>query len=160
VARGQVLVLSHHVYRLLICGSMGNGAKADSGVDLVRDVLIKPVAWRKRADAESLVGLMRSYAFFKSLANSAIVNILLAAKYQVYTQGTPVTKWRRLLEWRKGIDWAGGRALTPSRVPQKRGTFSYREVSSTCPQGYGPYGHLLSTTLSHDSAVSNTHRIV
>lgn len=34
-------------------------------------------------DAESLVGLMRSYAFFKSLANSAIVNILLEAKYQV-----------------------------------------------------------------------------
>jgi len=44
----QVLVLSHHVYRLLICGSK-EGTKADSGVDLVRDVLMKPVARRKRA---------------------------------------------------------------------------------------------------------------
>lgn len=41
-------MLSHHVYRLLICGSK-EGTKADSGVDLVRDVLMKPVARRKRA---------------------------------------------------------------------------------------------------------------
>ena len=51
------------------------------------------------------MGLMRSYAFFKSLANSAIVNILLEAKYQatrplqlVFQQREPADRFYVLLK--------------------------------------------------------------